>query len=195
MRGRGDGRGPAGREQFAGQERKHEQGASAKRRFHGWIPLRVGRSSLHLKQKAGGVFYSQNRKFRSRLGETRPCSRFQCRPKYLILTDYPSCFFTFFLLGVLRWRIASHWPSSEKVVNRLKPTILNGLPPAGAVLRRTQEPARMDFCLGVLLVVKRIHRPAGRGLPAGRGSIPLFSSRFPRNGKHQRENAGSGVPL
>jgi hypothetical protein len=60
-----------------------------------------------------------------------PCSRIQCRPKYPILSDYPSCFFKF-----------SSWeePLPPEIVplrlavepmGRRKTSILNGLSAIG----------------------------------------------------------------
>ena len=45
-------------------------------------------------RKAGGVFYSRNRKApRSRLGENRALPQNSMSAKYLISSNYPRCFF------------------------------------------------------------------------------------------------------
>jgi len=49
--------------------------------------------------------------------KTGPCPRIQCRPKYPILTDYPSCFFRSGFLGdTLREKSAGCTPQSEPTI-------------------------------------------------------------------------------
>jgi len=86
---------------------------------------------------AGDVFYFAKPEISPDLGsvKTRPGSRFLCRQKYLISSDYPSCFFTFSKPGT-SWQICTQYspPKSKKPRRETgHGRLLRTLPPSASV--------------------------------------------------------------